>query len=261
MSRFLFAVEEGDRPALALHPATVFTFCLCMIAVAFATVDIATYLVLLTALLVVMVVGKIPLASVARIVMVVVPLCFFITLIQTLSRAGPPLATFSLFGHTIALSRAGFMLGIAITLRVVTLAFTMTVFFSLVHPARMTQALYKAGIPFKYAYAFSLALRFLPIVIGELATINNAQKCRGYDIDRCNFVVKVYKIMPLMTPLIVTCLRRASTIALAMDLKAFGSIKQRTFFTELAGLRAVDKAVIGGSIAGSLGFIVISILG
>jgi len=260
MSRYLFAVDEGNRPASALHPATVFTFCLCMIVVVFATVDIATYLVMITVLLVIMVVGKVPLASVGHIVMVVIPLCFFITLIQTLSRGGPALATFSLFGHTIALSRAGFALGIAITLRVVTLAFTMTVFFSLVHPARMTQALYKAGVPFKYAYAFSLALRFLPIVIGELAAINNAQKCRGYDIDRCNFVVKVYKIMPLLTPLIVTCLRRASTIALAMDLKAFASIKERTFFTKLDDLKGVDKAVIGGSIAGCLGFIAILIL-
>ena len=123
----------------------------------------------------------------------------------------------------------------------------MTIFFGLVNPMRLTRALYDLGMPFKYAYAFTLALRFLPLIINEISTINNAQKCRGYDIDRCNFVVKIFKIIPLMTPLIIMCLRRAEAIALAMDLKAFGSITNRTFYLQLKPATTAEKVIMGMS--------------
>jgi energy-coupling factor transport system permease protein len=66
-----------------------------------------------------------------------------------------------------------------------------------------------------------------------LATINNAQKSRGYDIDRVNPAVKVLKMFPLAIPLILSALKRANTIALAMDLKAFNAYPKRTFFISL----------------------------
>ncbi|MHC1762069.1 MAG: energy-coupling factor transporter transmembrane protein EcfT [Negativicutes bacterium] len=261
MSGYLFTAEAGRTPALAgLHPTTIFTCCMCMIAVVFATVDIAIYIALLAFLGVVVVAGKMPIRSVLSIIKVVLPLCFFITLIQMLGQSGPALAGFSVLGYPIVFSRTGLILGLAITLRVILLALTMTIFFSLVHPARLTRALYDAGMPFKYAYAFTIALRFLPLVISEVTTINNAQKCRGYDIDRCNALVKVFKIIPLMTPLIVTCLRRAGSIALAMDLKAFGSVQNRTFYVELAPTRPWEKLVMGLSILATVSFIVVEIV-
>lgn len=261
MSSYVLTAREGRGSSLAeKHPVTIALCCISLVFAAFATVDITAYLVMLGILGVVVVAGKIPTANIVKIIGIVIPLCFFITLIQTLTQGGPELTSFMFGSYPVHLSQAGVILGLAITLRVVILAITMTSFFALVSPPRLTRALYDLGMPFKYAYAFTLALHFLPLIINEISTINNAQKCRGYDIDRCNFIVKTFKVIPLMIPLIIMCLRRASSIALAMDLKAFGSITNRTFYLELKPAAAGEKIVAGLSIGGSLLFIIRSII-
>lgn len=259
MASYALATSNSRGPALAeKHPVTIAACCFSLIFAAFATVDITAYVVMIAMLAIVVVAGKIPAATIARLIGIVIPLCFFITLIQALTQGGPAIASFTLGSYPVHLSLTGVILGLAITLRVVILAITMTVFFALVNPMRLTRALYDLGVPFKYAYAFTLALRFLPLIINEISTINNAQKSRGYDIDRCNFLVKTFKIIPLMTPLIIMCLRRSSSIALAMDLKAFGSITNRTFYLELKPATAGEKVVSGLSMLGSLTFIIAS---
>ncbi|MBP2656406.1 MAG: cobalt transport protein [Firmicutes bacterium] len=261
MASYAVSVRDGRGSSLTeKHPVTIAICCLAMICAAFATVDITAYLVMLGMLAVAVLVGKIPKANIVKIIGLVIPLCFFITLIQTLSQGGPDIASYMIGSYAIHFSYAGVVLGAAITLRVLILAITMTTFFALVSPPRLTRALYDLGMPFKYAYAFTLALHFLPLIINEISTINNAQKCRGYDIDRCNFIVKSIKIIPLMIPLIIMCLRRASSIALAMDLKAFGSITNRTFYLELKPASVGEKLTAGLFVTGSLLFIIRSIL-
>src|SRR5947199_312608 len=78
-----------------------------------------------------------------------------------------------------------------------------------------------------------LPLRFLPLVLDELETINNAQKSRGYDIDRTNVIVKPFRVFPLMVPLVLTALRRAGLIALAMDLRGFHATPERSFYFDV----------------------------
>ena len=261
MSSFVAAAGDSQGPSLAeKHPITIAVCCLSMVAAAFATVDIMAYAAMLAILAAAIAVGKVPPGSILKIIAVVVPLCFFITLIQALTQGGPAIASFMVGGYQVEFSQRGVILGFAITLRVVILAITMTLFFTLVNPMRLTRALYDMGMQFKYAYAFTLALRFLPLIVNEISTINNAQKCRGYDIDRSNFIVKTIKIIPLMTPLIIMCLRRASSIALAMDLKAFGSITNRTFYLELKPITSGEKFAMVLSVTASLAFIVGSVM-
>jgi len=129
-----------------------------------------------------------------------------------------------------------------------------------VSPVKLTRAVYEAGVPFKYAYLLTLALRFLPLILDELATINNAQKSRGYDIDRSNFIVRGFKMFPLMAPLIVLSLRRATTIALAMDLRAFCALPRRTFYVSVER-RPVDSWIRWGSAAVAIFFVAHGVLG
>jgi energy-coupling factor transport system permease protein len=133
-------------------------------------------------------------------------------------------------------------------------------FFTVVHPVKLTRALYDLGMPFKFAYTFVLALRFLPLILNELATINNAQKSRAYDIDRVNPAIKVLKMFPLTIPLILSALKRADSIALAMDLKAFNAYPQRNFFIGLSKGSA-DTAVRVASAVAMVFFIVVTFQG
>ncbi len=140
------------------------------------------------------------------------------------------------------------------------MALVMTMFFTVVHPVKLTRALYDMGMPFKFAYTFVLALRFLPLILDELATINNAQKSRGYDIDRVNPALNVLKMFPLTIPLILSALKRADTIALAMDLKAFNAYPKRTFFIGLQK-GAADTAVRAISVVAMVFFMVVTFRG
>ncbi len=263
MARFLYTFAlEGRSWVTRLHPMTMATLVLSVAIVAFSTLHLGVLGATLLVLLLFMVVGRLPTRTTLAPLVLILPLCFFITLIQTLARPEGIVASWNLLGREITISAVGFILGLRITLRVVLLAVILTIFFTVVHPAKFTKALCDLRVPFKYAYSFTLALRFLPLMLEELATIRNAQQSRGYDIDQVNPFLRVFRIFPLMVPLVLIALRRASTIALALDLRAFGARPDRTFFVDVnrgpldLGLRAVGLSaaavVLIAAIAGWL---------
>jgi energy-coupling factor transport system permease protein len=230
---------EGRTPFASLHPVTVMVWTLAMVVMSFASLDLRLGLCLAALQVGVALVGRLPVRQILMVLLLVLPLTLFITVIQGLARPGEALLTVG----GLSLSREGVLLGLAITVRVVNLALAMTNFFASVHPVRLAMTLTRMRLPFKYAYTTVLALRFLPLVLGDLRNIQAAQKARGYDVEQKNFAVRALKIMPLMAPLIVNVLRRASSIALAMDLRAFGAYPDRTWWEEVASPGRADLAV------------------
>lgn len=263
MPRFLFAsaLDQSNATFLQrLHPSTMLIVLGCMVVIIFSTLNFAALVGLLAFLALVVVLDGMPKGSTFGVLMVLAPLCFFITLIQALSNPNDIIARFDLFGMGVLVSLEGIVLGLSITLRVALMALVMTMFFTVVHPVKLTRALYELGMPFKFAYTFVLALRFLPLILNELATINNAQKSRAYDIDRVNPAIKVLKMFPLTIPLILSALKRADSIALAMDLKAFNAYPQRTFFIGVSK-SSVDSRVRIASAAAMVFFVVVTFQG
>jgi energy-coupling factor transport system permease protein len=234
MPRLLYAFAlEQQSPLTRLHPMTWVAIAVSFSICALVTLDPVLLTLLGMLLLGFILLGRLPLGNTLGVLTVVLPLTFFITLVQTVAQQRDIVASIDLGLFQIQLSRYGFLLGLVITLRVLVLALTMTTFFTVVNPVHLTKALYDLGMPFKYAYAFTLALRFLPLVLDELETINNAQKSRGYDIDRTNVIVKPFRVFPLMVPLVLTALRRAGLIALAMDLRGFHATPERSFYFDV----------------------------
>jgi energy-coupling factor transport system permease protein len=231
-SLYTFALEERSW-ATQLHPMTMATLAVCGSVVVFSSLHLGVMTAMLGALLLFLFAGRLPARLTLAPLVLILPLCFFITLIQTVTHPDQILASWHVLGREITISGVGIVLGLRVTFRVVLLAITLTIFFTVVHPAKFTKALCDLGMPFKYAYSFTLALRFLPLMLEEVGTIKNAQQCRGYDIDRVNPAIRIFRVFPLMVPLVLIALRRASTIALALDLRAFGARPERTFFVEV----------------------------
>ena len=234
MSRLLYSHSLEDTSFLArLHPMTMLTVLGCLVVVVFSTLDFAVMGAVLLLLLAVIVAAGLPLRSILSVLLVVVPMAAFIVLLQGFARTTNIVWGAQLFGIGAYLSGDGLLLGAQVAVRIVVLAVATTTFFVAVSPVKLTRALYEARVPFKYAYQVTLALRFLPLVLDELTNINNAQKSRGYDIDRVNPLLRGFKVFPLMVPLIVLSLRRSSAIALAMDLRAFDARPERSFYVTL----------------------------
>lgn len=243
-----------------LHPVTVLVALMCFIVMVFSTLNMIVSLSLMAFVLLIIFAGRLPLKQTIGVLLLVTPLVIFITLIQGLAQPGHPLWIINAGPIHAAFSREGAILGLAVTFRVVLLALGMTIFFTIVHPVRLARALTEMGVPFRYAYTLVIALRFLPLILTEVETIKNAQKARGYDIDRANFVVRGLKVFPLMIPLIITALRRASTIALAMDLRAFGAFADRTWLVEVQPPGLIDKAIRIGSVIAAVVFVTAAVM-
>ena len=62
----------------------------------------------------------------------------------------------------------------------------------------------------------------------EAQTIMDAQKARGLELERGNFIKKVKNYIPILIPLIVSAIRRSLELAEAMESRAWGATKKRT---------------------------------
>jgi energy-coupling factor transport system permease protein len=56
----------------------------------------------------------------------------------------------------------------------------------------------------------------------------DAQKSRGLELERGNFLKRIRNFIPILIPLIVGAIRRSLELAEAMESRAFGAKKERT---------------------------------
>lgn len=119
--------------------------------------------------------------------------------------------------------------GLAQALRLVTMALLVVVFPYTIHPARYGVVFKGLGMSDKVAVATDLAFRFVPSLANDFATTIDAQKARGYELERAGGVIKALRNMaPLIVPVTIGAILRGEELIDAMDLRAFGS-GPRTF--------------------------------
>jgi energy-coupling factor transport system permease protein len=89
-------------------------------------------------------------------------------------------------------------------------------------------ALEQTGMPYEFCFAFTTAVRFVPVLAEEAQTIMDAQKARGLELERGNFLKRIRNYIPILIPLIVSAIRRSLELAEAMESRAWGATKKRT---------------------------------
>lgn len=99
-------------------------------------------------------------------------------------------------------------------------------------PSEFAASLNKLGINYKSAYTVSIALRYIPDVQRDYKDISFAQQARGIDLSKNEKLLKRIKnSSAILMPLIFSSLERIDKISLAMELRAFGYNKKRTWYT------------------------------
>jgi energy-coupling factor transport system permease protein len=116
----------------------------------------------------------------------------------------------------------------AFTLRFVVLVESFSVFFLTTSPDHLGLALEKTHVPYELVFAFTTAVRFVPVLAEEAQTIMDAQKARGLELERGNFLRRIRNYIPILIPLIVSAIRRSLELAEAMESRAWGATKKRT---------------------------------
>ena len=78
------------------------------------------------------------------------------------------------------------------------------------------------------AMMMSIALRFIPIFIEETDKIMKAQMARGADFESGNIIQKAKAMVPLLVPLFISAMRRATDLAMAMEARCYHGGEGRT---------------------------------
>lgn len=105
------------------------------------------------------------------------------------------------------------------------------IFLATTNPSEFAASLNKLGISYRIAYSVSIAMRYIPDIQRDFIEIAQAQQARGIDLSSKEKLSKRVKNMgAILFPLILTSLERIETISYAMELRAFGKHKKRTFY-------------------------------
>lgn len=136
---------------------------------------------------------------------------------------------------------------LAMMLRFVVLVESFSIFFLTTSPDHLGLALEQTRIPYEFCFAFTTAVRFVPVLAEEAQTIMDAQKARGLELEKGNFLKRIRNYIPILVPLIISAIRRSLELAEAMESRAWGAIEKRTNLYVLK-IRRADYFLIGISI-------------
>jgi energy-coupling factor transport system permease protein len=131
----------------------------------------------------------------------------------------------------------------AMTLRFLVLVESFSIFFLTTSPDHLGLALEQSHIPYEFCFAFTTAVRFVPVLAEEAQTIMDAQKARGLELEKGNFLKRIRNYIPILIPLIISAIRRSLELAEAMESRAWGAIRKRTNLYVL-GLKPIDYSMI-----------------
>ena len=124
----------------------------------------------------------------------------------------------------------GLHTGLATGLRMLFVAGVFPVFLGTTQPRDIVTTLVEdLKIPYDYAFMFTSALRFVPILLEEIDTIGQAQSARGFEVGGRGPVARLRAYGPIVVPLVLSSLARAENMAVAMETRGYGS-GPRTYY-------------------------------
>jgi energy-coupling factor transport system permease protein len=118
------------------------------------------------------------------------------------------------------------------------------IFLSTTRNEEFVTGLIRLGLPYRVGFAISTALRMVPTIIGSVWTVVEAQKSRGHDLDAGGLVQRIRNHIPLLIPVFVSSIRNTHTFSMALESKAFGARRTRTYWLD-PRFKPVDYVVLG----------------
>ena len=140
----------------------------------------------------------------------------------------------------IRITTQGLWQGLGMALRVDALAFAFLALLCSTDQARLVRGLVKLGLPYEWGLTLAIALRYLPTLYGTYTTVSEAQQARGWVVGEGNLVQRIKSYLPILVAVIVTSLRLADNLSLALAARGFQSGAKRAHLRELE-LRPADK--------------------
>lgn len=160
-------------------------------------------------------------------------------------------------GEEFGITDVGIRNGLLLVLRLTGATLPLSVLISVINLNDLSNTMVKElHIPYKYAFTFTSAIRFIPVFSSEMSGIIESQKARGVDFDVKNPFKKIGMILPLCFPLLMGAVRKIEFTATAAELRGFyfrtrqsctRTYKHhfRDFLFTLTGLVILAGAIVG----------------
>jgi len=117
------------------------------------------------------------------------------------------------------------------------------------------------GFPDRFAFSMDLAFRYVPTLARDFSATLDAQKARGYEIERVEggLITQVRRVAPLIIPVTMSSILGGEDMINAMDLRCFG-LRARTW-VYTTSYHWFDYLLIVFSVVMLVTSVVLSILG
>ncbi|MCQ4085474.1 energy-coupling factor transporter transmembrane protein EcfT [Saccharibacillus sp. JS10] len=130
--------------------------------------------------------------------------------------------------------------GIRIFWRILLMVLPASALTATTRPLQMAQGietllkpLSKLRVPVEqFALMIVIAIRFIPTILEDIQRIRLARKARGFQSKR-NLLSPMIEFIQILVPLLISTVRRADQLTLAIEARAYGDGRGRTVFRRL----------------------------
>lgn len=198
-------------------------------------------------LLVTIICSRVPILKILRAVKGILFLLIFTAVINVLFHGGEEVywgnaetGVYYKYG-IIQITQAGIVFSLFLIIRLVLLVICSSLLTYTTSPVSLTDGIEAILTPLKWvrfpvhelALIMSIALRFIPILMGETERIKNAQKARGADFEKGGLIKKIKSFIPVLVPLLLSAFRRADELGDAMDARCYTGGRKRTKYKKM----------------------------
>jgi energy-coupling factor transport system permease protein len=260
-----FKYLDKQTPIHRLDPRTKIVLLLCAAFTAASLRDLRALLARLALAIVYYALARLPWRATRAawrfILFFIVVLAGFNTLILGVGAAGPGAVVLARLPLGIQITWQNVIESLSVICRMLAGAFIAIPLTFTTPPTRFGVAFRGLGLNDKIAFAVDLAIRLVPTYGADFRSTLDAQRARGYEVDKLKggLFERVRRLAPLAVPVTMNAILSGEDIANALDMRGFG-LRPRTWL-HARPLRPVDWALIALGLGLLVGGVVWRIMG
>ena len=203
-------------------------------------------IMLATLLIITILFARIPFINILRASPLIFGVALLLGLFHTLITPGTPIFSIGPFIGT----EEGLIKGSGYFFRLAIMVLASFMFIWTTNIRDLMVGLVRLGIPYRYAFAIFMALRFLPIIQQEVEAVKAAHAIRGH-AARSPLAHRFKLWQRYLFTVIVNGIRKAENTALAIESRGFGAFPTRSYVKDfhwtLGGLVMVGLFILLGA--------------
>jgi len=122
----------------------------------------------------------------------------------------------------------------------------------------MLNGLVGLRVPYSVAFMVITAVRFLPIIITEVATVITVQRLRGFNPTKFGSGI-IKTLLNILTPTLANCVRRTGTLAISIQSRAFRANPDRTSLKKLE-FSDIDKIMVAVCVFTAISVVIMKLI-